>query len=249
MKVILNYGNYFNRGKNYQAEFIYDNIYEAESIQELIKNYEQKVFPYLGKFTEKRKNQSTTVIKGTNIPKDLLLQFINELITIHKATVAIGAQEFTTFNLPNIEEAIDTMHINIHLKKGDYFGFKDCYYATFKYASDEQREEVSYDFNVNLNTNIGQDYNINNNSYLFPFIIDRNGKITTQNTGIIGGTNLPEKLIPFFLKRFVSGYNAIVTINNQKYKTPDEIDELIKAINTFNQGRARTRSPKPTKKC
>lgn len=243
MKAILSYGTYLNRGKQYQVKFVYENLEEVKTITNFMKNYSNnnKMTATKDQYTKNRWTKSIDVIGNTNIPKDILLQFISELLTICKAKVIIGKQEFTNFDLTKIKEAIDSLHINVTLKKGKYFNLGECYYVTFKYASDEQREEVTYDFNYNLNPIMAQEASYENESYLFPFIVDKNGKITTENTNIIGGTNIPEKTLPFFLKRFISGYNAVLTIGNEKFKDSFNGEKLLQTINTLNKGRAKTR--------
>jgi len=234
MKVILSYGNYFNHGKNYQAKFIYENIKETEIIESYIiglGNNELK--PYQITFSKNPQDKPLNVIGGTNIPENDLYSFINTLLSIENSTIIIGKQEFTKDSKESIEDAIDSLHINITLQKGKYFGLEDCYFVKFKYASDEQRSEVSYDFNVNLNTLIGSNYTCENDTYIYPFVVDRLGKITGENTGIIGGTNIPTETLPFFLTRFINGYNAIITIGNQKFKSKINNSSILTAISSL----------------
>ena len=216
MKVILNYGKYFNYGKQYQAKFVYENIEEAKKIKSWIKN--NKLLESHQELTSLSTNKSNktespaNIISQTSIPKDILLEFISELITLYQATILINDKEFNSIDFPNIINAINNLHLNINLKKGNYFGIKNTYYVTFKYSSDEQKEEVSYDFNMNLSPLIGK--NADNESYIYPFIIDKNGKLTTENTGIIGGTNIPTPTLLFFIKRFIDEYNAIINVDD-----------------------------------
>ena len=247
MKVLISYGNYFGQGKHYQAKFIYDNTEETKSIEKLTRKI-GAINPYQENFTQGRKTTPITVIGGTNIPQDIILPTLNELINTHNATVIIGKHEFTTFDVDSITKAIDSLHINITLKKGTYFNFDNCYYVTFKYATDAQREEVSYDFNVNLNSIIGQNHQVEQSDYLFPFIVDRNGNITFKNTGIIGGTNIPTQALPFFLIRFIKEYNAIITTDNARYKNSEDLEKLIESLPSSKQGRTRTRSINQVKK-
>lgn len=231
MKVILSYGNYYNYGKQYQAEFIYDNSYEAEQVSLWLKSNKLPTITH---------HKSTDIIRKTNIPQNMSLElFIKELVTKYNATIIIGNKEINKENLNNLCEYIKLLHININLKKGQYFGIKDTYYATFKYASDEQREEVSFDFNMNLCTLIGN--NIENETYIFPFIIDRNGRITTKNTGIIGGTNIPTETLSFFLQRFINEYDAIISIDKTSIKN---IEDIHKALIESNSHKSRILSQK-----
>ena len=240
MKVILNYGNYLCYGKQYQAKFVYESIDEATQICLWITSNQNKLLidpvqklTYLPKSKYNNTSLQSSVITKTNIPKDILLQFINELINTYKATVIIGDKEFTNMEQANIAQAINKLHININLKKGKYFGFKDTYYAIFKYNTNDQKEEVSYDFNVNLSSLIGT--NPENECYIFPFIIDKNGNITTENTGIIGGTNIPTQTLSFFLQRFIKEYNAIINIDDSLQKDEEEIKIIHEVLSRNNQ--------------
>ena len=236
MKVILSYEPYFGQGKKYQAKFIYDNTSEAKDIISCMNGLNANE-----QFKPVKENINT--ISKTNIPEEVLLPFINMILILRNTTVIIGNQEFTKENKDSIKDAIDNLHINITLKQGKYFNFKNCYYVTFKYASDTQREEVSYDFNVHLNSIIGRDSELGQTGYLFPFTIGKSGNITFENTGIIGGTNIPEQTLPFFLRKFINEYNAVITIGNRKYKSAEDIDLLLKALTTQKHGNPRIRKP------
>lgn len=234
MKVILSYGPYLGQGKNYQAKFIYDNTREIENIISCMNNLStNKQF--------KPAKENINIISKTNIPKELLLPFINMLLNINNTIIVIANKEFTKENKECINDAIDNLHINVTLKKGKYFNLKNCYYVTFKYASDIQREEVTYDFNIRLNPIIGHNNESEPNNYLFPFTIDKNGNITFESTGIIGGTNIPEQTLPFFLKRFVNEYNAIIVSGNKKYKDAEAINQLLKTLPLPEHAKTRVR--------
>lgn len=236
MKVILSYERYFNYGKQYQMQFEYENIDEAKQIKTWIKGKKELITKE--ELTNLPKNKvdnnptQSNVIKKTSIPKNQLLQIIQELLTLYNAKIIIGNKEINYIDLLNITQVINQLHININLKKGKYFGIKDTYYVTFKYASTEQREEVSYDFNMNLSTLIGD--NIENSSYIFPFIIDKFGKLTTENTGIIGGTNIPENTLHFFLQRFINEYDAIINIDDSLLKDDNEVKTINDALSKTN---------------
>jgi len=246
MKAILSYGNYFNHGKQYQIKFIYDFIEEAILISNYIQNYNynNEFKTSITTFNDHQHNQNVDIIDKTNIPKDSLLQIINELITQCNAKVIIGNQTFISFNQEAIENAINKLHINITLKRGKYFNLKDCYFATFKYFSDEQRSQVSYDFNINLNPLIGRNVDNNEDSYIYPFVVDRNGHITSENTDIIGGTNIPNHTLAFFLTRFINEYNAIITIDNKQFKDTIDSTKLLESLSNLEKAKTRIRRQK-----
>ena len=244
MKVLLTYDRYLKEGKQYQAKFIYDDVFEAEEISSCISsintNNQFKTQPE--QFI--KNNKTTSVIGRTNIPKDLLLSFISMLLTMNNSTIIIDNKKFTKDKQDGIEEAIDNLHININLNKGKYFHLNNCYYVTFKYATDDQRSEVYYDFNANLYPLIGQYSTLDNSPYLFPFIIDQFGNLTFNNTGIIGGTNIPEEALGFFLTKFINEYNGIITIGNEKFKDTVDSKRLITDISTIQEPTEKTKSRK-----
>lgn len=252
MKAILSYGSYFNRGKQYQLKFVYNNetVSVSEQLTTLINElvmkgaeFKQLVKPYYIDNSGKVTVASTNTIGGVNIPKDLLLEVINTIIEENNIPVVISNQEHTTFDEKNIQKSINKLHINATLTKGDYFNFGQMYYITFKYANDEQRNEVLYGFSCQLQNLIG-DVNPENN-YIFPFIVDRAGNLSIKNTGIIGGTNIPKTLLPLFIKKFIEDYDMIITIDDKIMKDEESFKEIQTAIATFNpgkQGRARKRT-------
>ena len=233
MKIILTYKNYQTNKKEYQARIIYDNNKEKKDIENIIKNFNETIISIF---------KTNNIINYIDITKEYLPKLIELLLTINNTTIVAGTQNFNKDNTNNIEDIIDSTHLNITLKKGKYLNYQNIYYVIFKYANDEQREEVAYDFNCNLNGLIGQNPNTINTDHLLPFIIDRNGNITLENTGIIGGTNIPEHTLPFFIKRFLNGYNAILTINNIKFKRTTDNKHLLQTISSLNKEKIKRKS-------
>ena len=242
MKAIISHGYYFNHGKQYQVKFIYENELEVKSILSYIESIKtnSKINPYIGKYQSTKTKLPIEVITGTNLTKELLLPFINTLITKYDTKVIIREKEFNTFNQEEISEAIDKLHINATICKGNYFNFKDSYYVTFNYATDEQRNEINYDFNYRLKNILGSD-NISESYNIFPFYIDELGNITTKNTGIIGGTNIPTELLPFLIKRFTENYDMIINIDNSISNSKENSTDIIKTLTTIKKAKIKTR--------
>lgn len=239
MQAIISYGNYFNHGKHYQVRFVYENEVEAQAITSRIKNVEKdlSIIPHYTKYIKESVSHPLEIIEKTNIPKELLLPFISNLIKEYQAKIIIREQEFTTFDPYTIQESIDRLHINVILNKGVYCGQEDTYYVTFLYATDEQREEISYDLSCRLKT-IMHDDDITG---LFPIYINRNGKIPTKNGNTIGTVNIPEKLLSYLIKRFVEDYDMIVNIGNEKLKDKFDNEQFQLLLQKLELGRSRTK--------
>ena len=245
MKVILSYGSYFNHGKKYQVKFIYDNQIEIESINDLMNKLKStKLFNFYyvdnsGNISFKR----TNTLGGTDIPKDVLHPFISMLLSLKDTKVIIGAQEFTDYNQNTISEAIDTLHINATLNKGTYFTSNSSYYIVFKYATDEQSDEVLYDFHTRLNPLAGPTSKrvTEGKEHIMPYIIDRHGDFTSKDANIIGGTNIPEDLLKEFIKSFIEELNMIITIGNQQFKETFDEEKFNEAISQIEPGRTKSR--------
>lgn len=248
MKAILSYENYYSYGKKYQVKFIYDNESEAEKFTSYVvkfiyenelesqkmtsnlKPFEEKelIIPYYTKLIDKKEKQKTTnVIERTNIPKAFLIPFITMLISIKNCKIIIGKDEITSFDINTIQESIDKLHINGTLNKGEFFNLGDTYYITFRYATTEQKDELSYYFNCKLN------YNETNGMY--PIAIDRSGCLTNKNNGTIIGTNIPKSKLSEFIKVFIEEYNMIITIGNEKLKEEFNEEKFNNALTTLSE--------------
>lgn len=245
MKAILTYENYLNLGKQYQVKFIYETSGEIKRTSEWIIKMKKNglIHPYYQDKNGVISYKNSDVIGGTNIPKDILLPFISMLISLKNVDVIIGNEEYSIYEQDVIEKAIEKLHINITLFKGIYFGLEEKYFITFKYANEQQINEISYAFTNQLNqmTGINSMRVKEGKEYIVPFLIDENGRLILNSDGIIGGTNIPEDLLEQFLKIFVEQHNAILTIGNEKFK--DTIDEqrLNRVLNYNEAGMIRTR--------
>lgn len=245
MKVILTYGNYFNHGKQYQIKFVYDNQKEVKNTKELMdKLRDPKAFNYYylddsGNISLKR----TDIIGGTNVPKNILHPFISMFLSVKNVSIHIGSQEFTSYETQKIDNAINTLHINATLSKGIYFGNTQTYYIVFKYASKEQQEELLYEFNnkLCLVTGINSRRISEGKEYIMPFLVDHTGNITTKNSNIIGGTNIPEDLLKEYIKMFIEKHDIIVNIGSIQLKETFDEQKFDEALSYIDPGRAKTR--------
>lgn len=217
MKAILSYGTYFNQGKNYQIKFIYNNEAEAKFITSYLK-------PFVTRKVIKPIYNNQKYIDKTNINEEILIPFISMLINIYNCNIRIGNQEYNSFNLSTIQDAIDKLHLNATLNKGDFLVLEDTYYLTFNYGNEEQKEELLYYFNCILNY-----------PDIYPVSINKFGKLTSKNNGPIIGTNIPEEKLPEILKIFIEKYDMIINIGNTRLKNSFDLDCYNKAIAQINQ--------------
>lgn len=245
MKVILSYGNYFNHGRQYQIKFEYENNQEVENTKELMdKLKDTKSFNYyylddFGNISFKK----TNIYGGTDIPKDILHPFISMLLSIKNVTVVIGSQEFTSYETAKFSEAIDTLQINATLSKGIYFSTNSTYYIVFKYANDEQRDEMLYEFHTRLclHAGINSTRVTEGKEHIMPFLVDRTGDITAKNACIIGGTNIPEDLLKEYIRIFIEEHDMIVNIGNKQFREKFDEQKFNEALSYIDPGRARVR--------
>lgn len=104
------------------------------------------------------------------------------------------------------------------LKKGEYFNSGEQYYVDFKYDNEEQKKEVYRIFKEELIPSYGANSRrpINGESFIMPYLVNDEGKFTIMDFGIIGGTSLPEDLLPLFLQRFVDADKMTIAIGDKK---------------------------------
>ena len=75
--------------------------------------------------------------------------------------------------------------------------------------------------------------------YIMPYFVDEFGRMTPQNTGKIGGTNIPEDLLPEFIRRFIEVDKAIVNIGEQNISEKFDYDQFDKMIQSMGSNKRR----------
>lgn len=239
MKAILSYENYQSFGKQYQVKFVYENEVEVKKTSELIRALKKEylINPRCRKF------KNNNIVDKTNIPKNDILSFINKLFSLKNIKIIIGNEEFINFEPNAIEKNINKLHINIILFKGDYFEQKDKYYAIFKYANEEQSNEISYEFfNRLYPINIENTRRMQNGEdCMTPFLIDKNGNLTLQSSRNIGGTSIPDDILQQILSFFVIKYDAILTIGDNIFIDTIDEEKLNMALSSIETGKSRIR--------
>lgn len=246
MKVILSYGSYFNYGKKYQIKFVYDNQNEIECIADLmnkLKTTKMFNFYYLdnnGNISSK----NTNIFGGTDIKKDVLHTFISMLLALKNTEVIIGKYKFTDYEQKSIEQAINKLHINATLNIGKYFNYNKTYYVIFKYATEEQKDEILYEFHNNLNTIAGTNSERVNNGeeYIIPFLVDRFGNFELKENNIIGGINIPKDLLEELIKNFIEEHNMVINIGTEVLKDKFDITKFQSAIQKITPTRTRKKT-------
>jgi hypothetical protein len=251
MKANLSYGNYFNYGKHYQIKFDYSNDEERQYMFNIFENglipatgshssrakeKQEYIMPYIADNDGNMTTANTGVIGGTSIPEDLLPQFIQRFIEMDNCPVVVNGTTITEFDLQKVEKQINGLRVNATLKKGEYFNYGEHYYVEFSYASKEQKREVAKVFDQELIPATGSHSSRVNEKqeYIMPYMADSSGNMTTANTGVIGGTSIPEDLLPQFVKRFVEADKMVVNIGDGCIKnnySNDTFDKLLSNIN------------------
>ena len=68
---------------------------------------------------------------------------------------------------------------------------------------------------------------------MMPYFVDENEQMTPENTGKIGGTSVPEDLLPEFIRRLVEVDGATVKIGDSQIKENfdyNQFDENLSSI-------------------
>ena len=125
-------------------------------------------------------------------------------------------------------ENIENKELLVNLKKGEYFNYGDRYFVTFNYGSEEQQRRMYELFENGLLNSYGSHSQraSEGKDYIMPYFIDEFGQVTPQNTGKIGGTSIPEDLLPEFIRRFIEVDKAIVNIGEQKMSEKFDYDQF-----------------------
>ena len=101
------------------------------------------------------------------------------------------------------------------------YGNENEFYYRFDYQSPEQ-QKIIYD--------IIEEYSSNPQSAgkIHPYLVDDNGRVTTQDTGIVGGIGIPLEMINDFTKRLIeSGCEIEIGSTKLKDKYPENMDEIV----------------------
>lgn len=224
MQVILKKGPYFNYGDRFYVDFKYDNNEEAIKMRN---NFEEGLIPAYGANSSRAKegkdylmpylvdeNGNGTIneegrIGRTNIPEDLLPEFIKRFVEYDKATVKIGTEEIKeNFDKEQFDEMVSKIGFEIAVQRGPYFDYGNKIFATFKYSNQRQQEKVRKYFNEVLLPEYGANSEeaTRGEEYMMPFLVDENGNVTTdENAKIVGGTSIPrEKMKKAFFATMIN---------------------------------------------
>ena len=224
MQVTLKKGPYFNYGDRFYVDFKYDNNEEAIKMRN---NFEEGLIPAYGANSSRAKegkdylmpylvdeNGNGTIneegrIGRTNIPEDLLPEFIKRFVEYDKATVKIGTEEIKeNFDKEQFDEMVSKIGFEIAVQRGPYFDYGNKIFATFKYSNQRQQEKVRKYFDEVLLPKYGANSEeaTRGREYIMPFLVDENGNVTTdENAQIVGGTSIPKDLlIETFFKKMIA---------------------------------------------
>ena len=129
--------------------------------------------------------------------------------------------------------------MKIELKKGEYFNYGDRYFVEFNYGNKEQQDKMYELFKKSLITCYGSNSTraIEGKDYIMPYLVDERGKMTRIDTGIIGGTSIPEDLISEFIRRFVEVDGATVKVGNRQIKGKfdyEQFNEMFSNLDVYS---------------
>ena len=115
---------------------------------------------------------------------------------------------------------VSSLELNIELKKGEYFNYGNRYFVEFNYGNKEQQDKMYELFEQVLVTHYGSNSTRGKEGkdYIMPYFVDERGQVTQNNTRKIGGTSIPEDLLPEFIRRFVEVDGATVKVGNGQIK-------------------------------
>lgn len=131
--------------------------------------------------------------------------------------------------------------MEVEVKYGKYFEYGDKYFVEFNYENKEQQNKMYEAFEKGLIPSYGSlsRRSDQGKDYIMPYFVDEDGKMTTKTTGIIGGTSIPEDLLPEFIKRFVEFDGAIIKVGDEEIKGNFDYDQFYEMI--ANIGSHKTR--------
>jgi hypothetical protein len=141
-------------------------------------------------------------------------------------------------NSQNNEENVD---LNINLKKDNYFDHGNRYFVEFNYANNEQQNDMYNYFKNGLLVSCGANSSRAKagQDFLMPYFIDDNHDIVSYDTGIIGGSSIPEDLLAGIIKKFVEVDNATINIGNEQIKYKFDYDEFLQIIGSLDNNLTR----------
>ena len=253
--VNLKNGKYFNYGDRYFVTFNYGSEEQQRKMYELFENgllnsygsHSQRadegkdyIMPYFVNEFGQVTPQDTGKIGGTSIPEDLLPEFIRRFIEVDKAVVNIGEQKISEkFDYNQFDKMVQKLRLQIDLQKGEYFNYGDRYFVTFNYGSEEQQRKMYELFENGLLNSYGSHSQRadEGKDYIMPYFVNEFGQVTPQDTGKIGGTSIPEDLLPEFIRRFIEVDKAVVNIGEQKISEKFDYNQFNRFVESMGSNK------------
>ena len=131
--------------------------------------------------------------------------------------------------------------MEIKVKKGNYFEYGNSYFVEFTYESQEQQDSMFELFENALIPSYGSHSlrSQEGKDYIMPYFADEQGRMTTENTGRIGGTSIPEDLLPEFIRRFVEVDGATVKVGDEVIKGTFDYDQFNEMVTKMGNHKTR----------
>lgn len=257
IKAFLKRDEYFKYGQQYYIEFQYENSEEQQRIYEVFthdlipavgsksprfKSGKEFIMPYLVDENGNMTAENSEVVGGTSIPEDLLPEFIRRLVEYDGITLICGNKIIDgAFDEKEFQEMVGTLGIRAELKKGALYKEEMHYYIEFEYSSEEQKRKIFEVFNKELIPAVGSKSPRfkSGQEFIMPYLIDKNGNITAENTGVVGGTSIPEDLLPEFFRRLIEYDGVTLKVGEESMsKKFDEtnFNEMKSGLNQQHKG-------------
>lgn len=131
--------------------------------------------------------------------------------------------------------------MEVEVKNEKYFEYGDRYFVEFKYENKEQQDKMYEVFEKELIPSYGSlsRRSEEGKDYIMPYFADEEGRMTPKNTGKVGGTSIPEDLLPEFIRRFVELDGATVKVGDEEIKENFDYDRFNEMIANMSSHKTR----------
>lgn len=164
---------------------------------------------------------------------DKYADFINKCNTKYANT----SSSYLMHNSMEYENYKNSSKTTANLKKGQFGSQNDAYYVEFIYPSRESQEYMLSIFNkLVLDFGGSALWVREHKNCIMPYLIDENGNYTYKSELAkgIGGTNIPNELLDYLIKKFVEECNCIITCNDMVMEENFNKDIYVQMINGLN---------------
>ena len=114
------------------------------------------------------------------------------------------------------EEKDDSLEVEFY--HDEYFKHGKLYYVEFHYTNDAQKQKIFELFENKLIPLYGSHSERADQQlgYIMPYLVDNQGEFTVEDSGIVGGTSIPEDLLDDFMKIFIEDVDATLIVGDEQ---------------------------------